>query len=53
MRKIAARVVTIWIVLFIVYFVLTRPTDAAHYMRDWYDGVHSAASSVSKLLSSF
>jgi hypothetical protein len=52
-RKIAARVITTWIVLFIVYFVLTRPTDAAHYIHDWYRGVHSAANSVAKLLSSF
>ena len=53
MKKIITRIITTWIVLFILFFVLTQPSGAARYLHDWYNGVHAAASSLAKLVNSF
>jgi predicted secreted protein len=53
MQKIITRVVTIWIVLFIIFFILTEPAGAARYLHDWYSGIHSAANSLARLVNSF
>jgi hypothetical protein len=53
MRKIITRVITTWIVLFIIFFILTQPAGAARYLHDWYNGIHTAASSLARLVNSF
>jgi hypothetical protein len=34
------------------FFILTRPSGAARYLHDWYNGIHAAASSLAKLVNS-
>jgi len=53
MKKIITRIIMTWIVLFILFFVLTQPIGSARFVHDWYNGIHSAASSLAKLVNSF
>jgi len=53
MKKIITRVIMTWIVLFIVFFILTQPSGSASYLHDRYNGIHSAARSPAKLVNSF
>ena len=44
------KVLTWAIVLFIVYYLATQPTGAANFVHHFYNGLHSAANSMSKFI---
>ena len=44
------KVITWAIVLFIVYYLATQPTGAANFVHHVFDGLHSAANSMSKFV---
>jgi hypothetical protein len=47
------RKVIMWaIVIFIVYYLATSPSGAAHFVHSAYNGLHSAANSMSKFINS-
>lgn len=47
------RVITFWIVLFIVFYVVTEPAGAAGFAHDWYNGVHGVAKSLATFVNQF
>jgi hypothetical protein len=53
MWKIVMRVIMTCFVLLILFYVVTEPTHAARYVRDWYNGLHGAASSIARFANSF
>jgi hypothetical protein len=53
MMKYVPRIVGICIVVFVLYHIVTKPTQSAADARVWLDGLHSAASSVAKFVDSF
>lgn len=44
------RIIVFWIVLFVVFYVVTEPTGAAGLVHDWYHGVHAIASSLARFV---
>jgi hypothetical protein len=44
------KVITWAIVLFIVYYLATRPTGAANFVHHVFNGLHSAANSMAKFV---
>jgi hypothetical protein len=44
------KVITWAIVLFIVYYLATQPTGAAHFVHHVFNGLHSAANSMSRFV---
>jgi hypothetical protein len=53
MQKVITRIITTWIVLFVLFFILTQPAGTARYLHDWYNGIHAAANSLARLANSF
>ena len=53
MLKFAPRIVMICLVVLVLYYVVTKPTEAAHDAHGWLDGLHSVASSLAKFVDSF
>jgi len=45
------RVIGFWIVIFVVFFVVTQPSTAADFVHDWYHGVHDIGTSLSRFVS--
>lgn len=46
------KVITWAIVIFVVFYLVTQPTSAANLIHGWYNGLHSAAHSLSTFVSS-
>jgi hypothetical protein len=46
------RIVTIWIVAFIVFFVVSQPTSAADFVHAWYRHVDEVGRSLARFVTS-
>jgi hypothetical protein len=48
--RVLKKVITWAIVLFIVYYLATQPTGAANFVHHVFNGLHSAANSMSRFV---
>lgn len=53
MMKFVPRILMICLVVFVLYHVVAKPTQAAHDARGWLDGLHTVASSLATFVDSF
>jgi hypothetical protein len=44
------RIITFWIVVFVVFFVATQPATAADFVHGWYHGVHAIGTSLARFV---
>jgi hypothetical protein len=44
------RMITFWVVIFVVFFVVTQPATAADFVHDWYHGVHDIGTSLARFI---
>ena len=44
------RVAGFWAVIFVLFFVVTRPATAADFVHVWYHGVHDIGSSLARFV---
>jgi hypothetical protein len=45
------RVIGFWVVIFALFFVVTRPSLAAVFVHDWYAHVHDIGTSLARFVS--
>ena len=45
------RIIGFWIIIFVVFFVVTEPATAAGFVHDWYHGVHDIGSALARFVS--
>jgi hypothetical protein len=50
--RLLKRIVTIWIVAFVVFFVVSEPTSAANFVHGWYSHVDDIGHSLARFVKS-
>lgn len=45
------RIIGFWIIIFVVFFVVTQPSTAANFVHDWYHGVHDIGTALARFVS--
>jgi hypothetical protein len=45
------RIVGFWVIIFVVFFVVTQPTTAADFVHGWYHGVHDIGTALARFVS--
>jgi hypothetical protein len=50
--QVLKRIVTIWVVAFIVFFVVSEPTSAANFVHAWYSHVDDVGHSLARFVKS-
>ena len=50
--QVLKRIITVWIVGFVVFFVVTEPTSAAGFVHGWYSHVDSIGHSLARFVKS-
>jgi len=51
-NRLLKRIVTIWIVAFVVFFVVSEPTSAANFVHGWYRHVDEIGHSLARFVTS-
>jgi hypothetical protein len=45
------RIIGFWVIIFVVFFVVTQPATAAAFVHDWYHGVHGIGNALARFVS--
>jgi hypothetical protein len=48
--QVLRKMITFWVVIFVVFFVVTQPATAADFVHDWYHGVHDIGTSLARFV---